>query len=338
MSYYLMLAAGFAFLLIGGETIVRGAVATAERLGVSSLLIGVVVVGFGTSMPELVTSVEASLAGSPGIAVGNIVGSNISNILLVLGLSALIAPFAINAQAVNRDGVFVLAGTLMFIAIGLLMPLDLIAGIALVSALLVYLWLAYQQEANSSAKREADARGDNSTAHDGAVAFDTVHAPLPATGGQSIVARSSIAVPLGLTLLGLTILMVGGKLLVDGARGVALEAGLSETVVGLTLVAIGTSAPEMVTCVIAALRRHGDVALGNILGSSVYNLLAIGGLTAIISPTIIPVAIVNFDSLVMLAATLTMLIFLKLGTHIGRIQGAILIAGYVTYIVSIWPS
>jgi cation:H+ antiporter len=330
MSFYLMLIAGFGLLLVGGETLVRGAVASAERLGMSSLLIGVVVVGFGTSMPELVTSVEASLAGSPGIAIGNIVGSNISNILLVLGLSALIAPFAINPRAVSRDSVFVVASTVLFVGIGFVVPLDRFAGLVLLAGLTVYFCMAYRQEAGTERLEQASADSHISP-------LDTVNPALPNAGAQSVAMQKHLVLPLLMSIVGICTLILGGKLLVDGARGLALAAGISEAVIGLTIVAIGTSAPEMVTCIIAALKRHGDVALGNVLGSCVYNLLAIGGLTAMVSPTIIPQEIVNFDNLVMLVATLLMFLFLISGKRLGRVQGGLLVSGYFAYLFWIWP-
>lgn len=328
MSLYLMLAAGFVLLLLGGDMLVRGAVSTAERLGLSSLLIGVVIVGFGTSMPEMVTSVEASLAGSPGIAIGNIVGSNLANILLVLGLSALVAPVAIPPLAASRDGLILLGVVVLFVAIGLFATLDRLTGIGLLTALTVYIWMAYRQEKGQTAPQN-DSRPESG-----------VGLSAKSLSGEvaALAVRQQLVTPVALTLAGLIVLIIGGKLLVDGARGLAFEAGVSETIIGLTIVAIGTSLPEVVTCVIAALRRHGDVALGNVLGSSVYNILAIGGVTAIISPTIIPAQIATFDNLVMLAATLALLLFLFVGKHITRIQGAMLFAGYVGYLTWIWPA
>jgi cation:H+ antiporter len=328
MSLYLMLAAGFVLLLICGDMLVRGAVATAERLGMSSLLIGVVVVGFGTSMPEMVTSVEASLAGSPGIAIGNIVGSNLANILLVLGLSALAAPIAIPRLAARRDGLVLLAATLLFVAISFFSSLDRLTGAGLFLGLTLYIWFAYQQERKSIVPIASDVAARANELDPKSLSSDVA----------ALAVRRQFAIPIALTLAGLVVLIVGGKLLVDGARGIALEAGVSETIIGLTIVAIGTSLPEVVTCIIAALRRHGDVALGNVLGSSVYNLLAIGGVTAIISPTVIPAEIVRFDNLVMLVATLTLLLFLFFGARIGRVQGALLAASYAGYLVWIWPT
>lgn len=331
MSHYLMLAIGFALLLGGGEMLVRGAVSTAERLGVSSLFIGVVIVGFGTSMPEMVTSVEASLSGSPGIAIGNIVGSNIANILLVLGLSALVAPILVHPLAATRDGLFVLGSTLLFVVIGLTLPLDRAAGAGLLLGLALYIGTSYRHEATTG-----DPQTENSSSSpERNDEFDT---RAMSSEVAALAVRQQLAFPLGLTVGGLIILIIGGMLLIDGARGIATEFGVSETVIGLTIVAIGTSLPEIVTCVIAALRRHGDVALGNILGSCVYNLLAIAGVTAIISPTVIPAEIVRFDNFVLLAATVTMLIFLRTGTRIGRVQGAVLCLSYITYLAWLWPN
>lgn len=330
MTLYIMLAVGLVLLLVGGELLVRGAVATAERLGISALMIGVVIVGFGTSMPEMVTSIEASLAGSPGIAIGNIVGSNIANILLVLGVAALLAPIAINRQAANRDVWFVLGSAIVFVAIGFLAPLNRPVGVALVIGIVFYIWSSYREERRQFAVAGGDeaVEGGTSSIKSGDVSNEVA----------ALAVRGGMALPLAMTIAGLIILIVGGKLFVDGARGLAVEAGVSETIIGLTIVAVGTSLPEMVTCVIAALRRHGDVALGNILGSCVYNLLAIGGVTAIISPTEIPAEIVRFDNLIMLAATVALFLFLRFGSHVGRLQGALLLAGYAGYLVWLWPA
>ena len=192
MSLYLMLAAGFVLLLAGGELLVRGSVALAERLGMSSLLIGVVLVGFGTSMPEMVTSVEASLAGSPGIAVGNIVGSNLANTLLVLGLSALIVPIAIAPIVATRDGMFVLAATLVFVAIGYLASLDRIAGTALLLGLVFYIWTTYRQEKASFAS-DALAKKEANKDFDGKALSGEVGA---------LAVRSQSALPIGMALAG----------------------------------------------------------------------------------------------------------------------------------------
>lgn len=333
MSYYLMLIFGFALLVGGGESLVRGSVAIAERLGLSPLLIGLVLVGFATSTPELVTSVEAALAGSPGIAVGNIVGSNISNILFVLGVSAIIAPIAVNPNAFGRDGVLVFLAAILFTAIGFYLPLDRAVGFGLVTGLFVYLCYAYRQE-----------MAKDLPAHTAACEKMKAYEELHGGSGQPQVTTGPLSKEQGvfmailLTGGGLLILVAGGNLLVAGAIGIARVAGISETVIGLSIVAIGTSLPELATSVIAALRKHGDVALGNVLGSSLYNILGVGGMTAILSPTFIPPHIARFDNFVMVASAAVLLLFAAMGRRIGRAQGAALLASYGAYLCIIWPA
>ncbi len=326
MENYLLLAGGLVLLIVGGELLVRGAARTATLLGMSPLLIGLTLVGFGTSTPELVTSVEASLRGSPGIAIGNIVGSNIANILLILGVAALLAPIAVGRQALVRDGVIVLASAVLFVGIGYLMPLDRLVGALLVASLVLYLYFAYAQEMRALP-------AEHSAAYDKLEAHDEV---LPG----AIQARStsgSIWPPLVLAIAGLAVVIVGGKLLVDGAVGFARAAGISETIIGLTIVAVGTSLPELVTSVIAALRSHSDVALGNILGSNLYNILGIGGVTALIAPTAVPPEILGFDGLVMIVVSLALLVIARTGYRISRPEGAALVGGYAIYVYVIWP-
>jgi cation:H+ antiporter len=336
MMDYLLIAAGLSLLIAGGELLVRGAATTAERLGMSPLLIGLTLVGFGTSAPELVTSVEASLANSPGIAVGNVVGSNIANILLILGISALIAPMAVSQQALKRDGVVMFLATLIFVAIGqFALPLDRLAGAVLLAGLATYLCYAYMQE-------KAGARDGHTAAFEKREAHDEL-AVTPSDTATSVAERSShgmagIAMPLTMALGGLAIVVLGGKLLVEGAIGLARHAGLSETLIGLTIVAIGTSLPELVTSVIAAIRKHSDVAIGNIIGSNIYNILGIGGATSLLAPTTIPAQIVNFDALVMLSATIALLVIARTGYRIGRLEGVVLLAGYGLYVYMIWPA
>ncbi len=319
-----LLLGGLALLALGGELLVRGAVRVAERLGVSPLLIGLTLVGFGTSMPELVTSVQAATVGSPGIAVGNVVGSNIANILLILGAAALLCPIAVSTRALRRDGALVLAAALLLAAVGFLLPLGQPVGAAFLAGLVAYLVYAWRQES-----RGADG---HCAAGLKAEAFEATHPGLhaPKPGG--------IAWPLALALLGLLLVVLGGRFLVDGAIRMALSLGISETVIGLTIVAVGTSMPELVTSVIAAIRRQSDVALGNVLGSNIYNILGILGVTALVSPTVVPPEIARFDSLVMVAVSAALLVFAWTGLRIGRREGAALLAGYAAYVWAIWPA
>ena len=220
MTDMLLLLAGFIVLLTGGELLVRGSVRVAEYAGMSPLLIGLTLVGFGTSAPELVTSVQAALAGSPGIAVGNIVGSNIANILLILGVSAAIMPVPVNSSAIRRDGMIVLASALLFNAIGLFLPLDRYVGGALLFLLVLYLWYAYRQE------RAITAANGHTAAFERAEAVEQIHPDdtAPKTRRRWSSFRIDLFTALLTALGGLLLVIAGGRLLVDAA--VAIGAGL----------------------------------------------------------------------------------------------------------------
>jgi cation:H+ antiporter len=334
MEVMITLVGGLLLLALGGELLVRGAVSIAERFGVSPLLIGLTLVGFGTSMPELVTSVQAALAGSPGIAVGNIVGSNIANILLILGLSAIIFPVAVQKNALKRDGVLVVATAMLLAGVGFLWQLDRPVGALFIAGLAAYITYAYLQERVRPAAAET-AAGLKAEAYEGAHpgAHVTEREPV-----ASATPAGSLLLPAFLLVGGLALVIFGGNLLVGAAVSLARTLGISETVIGLTIVAVGTSMPEFITSVIAAIRRQGDVALGNILGSNIYNILGIGGVTALISPTVVPPEIVRFDNLVMVGISVLLLFLAWTGYRIGRREGALLLAGYVTYVWWIWPA
>lgn len=308
---YLELVGGLILLVVGGDSLVRGGVALARHFGVSPLLIGLTLVGFGTSTPELVTSLEAALAGSPGIAIGNVVGSNTANILLILGLAALLRPIATNPTALRRDGPVMMLAALLCLGVVLWGTVERYWGavfIALLAAYVIHTYLRERQHSDASAvmhTSEAEA-----------------HHALPQ--------RLWVSVLLTAAGFGLTIL--GAKFLVGGAVDLAAAAGVSETLIGLTIVAVGTSLPELVTSVVATLRREGDVALGNVVGSNIYNILGILGVTALVEPIAVPAEIVRLDIWVMLAATIAMLFVAATGKRISRIEGGVLMAGYGGYL------
>jgi cation:H+ antiporter len=302
---WLSIVAGLCVLTLGAEALVRGASSLARRFGLSELLIGITLVGFGTSSPELVSSLAAAFAGSPGVAVGNVVGSNIANILLILGLSALLAPIAVAGQGFRRDAPALAVATLALIGVSLTGEYGRIAGALFLLALAGYLAWAYVTE-----KRAADAG-----------LLDVPHEePRPVL--------PSLAFSIG----GLVLLVIGAKLLVDGAIGVATALNVSETLIGLTIVAVGTSLPELVTSVVASLRGKSDLAFGNVVGSNIYNILGILGATALIHPVAAPAAIVRFDNWVMLAATAALIIFALTRNRIERWEGALLVVSYGAYI------
>jgi cation:H+ antiporter len=308
---YLELVAGFLLLVAGGDSLVRGAVAIARRIGVSPLLIGLTLVGFGTSTPELLTSVQAALAGSPGIAVGNVVGSNTANILLILGIAALISPLRTSPHAFRRDGTVVLLSALACVGVVLFGRLDRPIGVVLVMLLIAYIVYTYRRER---------------VVHDASAAMHEAEA------SAAEPAPTRLWVATLFTLGGMALTVLGARFLVDGAIELARAAGISETIVGLTIVAVGTSLPELVTSVMAAVRRQSDVAFGNIVGSNIYNVLGILGVTAIVRPIPVPPEIARLDIWVMLAATVLLLVFSVTGWRVTRTEGGVLLAAYIAYV------
>jgi cation:H+ antiporter len=315
----LLLISGLVLLVIGGELLVRGAVAIAGKLGVSPLMIGLTIVGMGTSMPELAASVQAALAGSPGIALGNIVGSNIANSMLILGVAALLAPIAVARGTLWRDGGVGVLAAVALLVIGLTTGLGRMAGLTLMVLMVGYLVLAYRQEKRAAA---------HSAAFDKAAALENID---PALGTQTQ-RQPGWAVSLAFLLAGLVCIVGGGTLLVNAAVTIATEFGMSETLVGLTIVAIGTSLPELVTSAVAALRKQSEVALGNVLGSNIYNVFFIGGITGTIAPTTVPESILGFDLPLLIAVSLAVMVLAWTGARLSRIEGLALVAGYALYI------
>jgi cation:H+ antiporter len=331
MTAIVSLVGGFLLLIVGGEVLVRGAVRTAERLGVSPLVIGLTLVGFGTSAPEMAISVQAALTGSPGIAIGNFVGSSISNILLILGAAALVAPIVVSSVALRRDGSFVLITAVLFAFVSFLMPYNGYVGWCFVALLATYLVYAWRQE-------RIVPGDDHTSAYEMAEGYSQLrHDPGRGWMSAKIQRSALILTPLMLAFGGLAVIILGGRLLVDGAVAVAKDLGISETVIGLTIVAVGTSMPEFVTSVVAALRGQSSVAVGNILGSNIYNILGVGGITAILAPTMVPAQIVQYDNLVMVAASLLLLLFARTGFRITRLEGALLLSCYCAYVWTLWP-
>lgn len=300
--------AGFVLLFFGGEWLVRGAVSIAGRLGLSTLMVSVVVVGFGTSAPELLVSVEAAIRSQPDIALGNVVGSNIANILLILGVAGILSDIDCRASAVRRDGLAVVVASLLLCGAALAGGLGRIEGIAMILALAGYLFYSVRSD------RAATATVPEGAAH-----------------GKDVAAHDSLPVAAGLTLAGLALLVAGAHFLVEGAVSLARGAGVSEAVIGLTLVAVGTSLPELATAAVSAMKKHADVVIGNVLGSNLFNIMSILGLTAIISP--IPVAgrIAQTEVWIMLGVAVLALAFIRSGGRISRAEGAGFVALYAAY-------
>lgn len=306
----LLIGCGLVLLFAGGECLVRGAVLVAARARVSSLMIGLTVVGFGTSTPELATSLQSVLAGSPGLALGNIVGSNIANVLLILGISALILPIPTPLPRVMSDGALMLGASLVLAGLSLGGILGRFDGVVLVLGLAGYLWMMWRQEKST-----------------------------PQTGEyQSVRAGwKFLLYEIALVVGGIAGVVAGGHLLVKGAIDLAAHAGISETVIGLTIVAVGTSLPELATSIVAAIRRQPEICYGNIVGSNIFNIFGIAGVTALTVPLPVPDDILYFDLPVMIGVCIVMSIFAATGARLTRSEGAVLLAGYGLYLVTIMP-
>ncbi len=299
-------ALGLVILLIAGDLLVKGAVNLALRLGIPALVVGLTVVAFGTSAPELLVSIKAVLGGAPGLALGNVVGSNIANVILVLGVAALISRFHADRVDVRQSYVTMLIGSAGFVALAFFGAFVWWSGLILLAGLAAMLWQSYLH---------ANGAPDD----------------LP-EGSEPGARWWKIALYLGAGLIGLPI---GADFLVDGGVAVARDFGVSEAVIGLTLIAVGTSLPELATTVMAAIRRSADVAIGNIIGSNVFNLLGIIGIASLVGPIPVGPEFLQYDLWIMLAASLALIPFVFLGRDIGRKTGLLFVAAYVAYVLSL---
>jgi len=303
---------GFVLLLFGAEYLVRGAVSLARRLNVSPMIIGMTIVAYGTTSPELVVSLQAAIDGLPGISVGNVVGSNIANILLILGLSAVIFPIAVQPKVLCRDASVMMGAALLFTTLALSGSIARWQGAFMVAVLIVFSLYAFQVE-----RKRGKVNDPGDLSEELANEFTdppqaTWLAVLSIVGGVAAV-------------------VTGAKLLVTAAVTTARYFNVGEEVIGLTIVAVGTSLPELATAVVAAIRRHSEVAVGNIMGAGIYNLLAIMGLVATVSPIPVPSQILIFDLWFMLATTAVLLFFLLMRGGLNRAAAALSLAAFVGY-------
>lgn len=315
---WLLAGLGLVILLLAGDSLVKGAVNLALRLGIPPLIVSLTIVAFGTSAPELLISVQAVLYGSPGIAMGNVVGSNTANILLVLGVPALLCTLHTSSCDTRDSYMMMIAATLFFIALCFTGPLSWIHGLALLAALFGMLSHSFMVARRHRAESLSAAAASTPT--------EDLEGADPDMPGWKI------AVFLGLGLIGLPL---GADILVDNAVVIARTFGVSETVIGLTLIALGTSLPELATTVVAALRGKADVALGNVIGSNMFNLLAIIGVASLIRPITVTLDFLTSDLWVMLGASLLLIPFVFMGRDITRGAGLLLTALYGAYIASL---
>lgn len=308
-------ALGLVILLLAGDALVKGAVNLALRVGIPAMIVSLTIVAFGTSAPELLISINAALDNAPGIALGNVVGSNTANVLLVLGIPALITVMHTSHFSSHKSYLVMIGGTLLFIALAFRGVFDWISGLILLAALALVLCDNMRDAWRH--KRAGDLEED-------------LEEP---EGADPDMAWWKILLFLALGLVGLPL---GADLLVDSATEIAQMFGVPDTVIGLTLVALGTSLPELATTVMAAIRKQADVAIGNVIGSNMFNLLAIIGVASLIAPMEVDPAFLRLDLWVMLAASLLLIPFVFMGRDMGKVTGAVLSALYVGYIAMVF--
>jgi len=313
---FLKLVAGLILLLVAGDLLVRGSVLIARRFGVSPLVIGLTLVGFGTSLPELLTSLQAVMIGAPALAVGNVVGSNIANTLLILGAAALMYPVSCQILGLRRDLFFMAAVTFAILGLMFWGQIPRIAGIIMVSVLLLYTIGALVLDRRNSAS--AKLREDESEITD-----MMPPVKLGLLGGFSMTLAAMVGV------------VYGAHLLVESAVSLARVWGVSESLIGITVVGFGTSLPELATSVMAALRRQSDVALGNVVGSNIFNLLGILGVTSTYSPLQIPAEIAGRDSWILLVITIGLVGIVVFMRQIPRALGFIFLVAYCVYMAGL---
>lgn len=328
----LIVVLGLALVTLGAELLVRGASALALRMRLSPLFVGLTIVGLGTSTPELGASVTASLAGSTDVSVGNVVGSNLFNLGVILGLTAILRPIRIRLALVRRDVLVAAAAAIVpWIALVSGGRLDAVAGTALLAVLLGYLIIAYRAARGARPVEEQPAIAGVEAALDvtalQGTASDGVRPEVPWWSRPPV---SAI-----LVVVGLFCLVAGSRLFVTASIELARGLGVTELVIGLTLVSVGTSLPELVTSVVAALRGSPDIAVGNVLGSNIFNSFGILGTASVITPQVVPGAITTVETPLLLAVTLLLVPFLRTGAVLSRREGAVLVLVYAVYLGSL---
>jgi cation:H+ antiporter len=309
----LLFIAGIVLLISGAELLVRGASRLAVSVGITPLVVGLTVVAFGTGSPELAVGVQASMAGQADITIGNVVGSNIFNVLLILGLSAVVAPLVVSQQLVRLDVPIMIVVSVALLLMALDGVIDRADGLVLVLASIGYTWLLIRISRREAASVHSE--------------YEIAYGAAP--GAQ----RRRWPLDLLLVLVGLGLLVIGAEWLVDGAVEIASALGVSELIIGLTIIAAGTSLPEVATSIIAGLRGERDIAVGNVVGSNLFNILVVVGVTALVAPGGLRVAsaAINFDMPVMIAAAVLCLPIFFVNYRIGRWEGALFLSFYVFY-------
>lgn len=300
----LLLIVGLTTLIVGGEFLVKGAVGIAKKFGIPSLVIGMTVVSFGTSAPELLVSVNAAVTGSPEIAIGNVIGSNIANLALVLGLTVLIFPLKVDRNSKWIDWPMMMLASILFYLFSYDQMVEWWEGLILFALLLGFIfWLI-----NNSRKNKTDTPSEY---------------------------PGNLSKAFGFLIIGLVGLYFGSDWLLDGAVGLAESAGMEKHVIGVTIVAFGTSVPELVTSCVAAFKKETDISIGNLIGSNIFNIMAVIGLTSMIKEIEVEQSVIQSDMIWVLAIAAALLPIMAIGKKVNRFKGILLFAAYITYILTL---
>ena len=311
---YLFLILGLATLIVGGEFLVNGAVGIAKKFHISSLVIGMTVISFGTSAPELIVSIKAALSGSPEISIGNVIGSNIANIALVLGITVMIFPIVVDRNSKILDWPMMMGASVLFFIFALFFgegyQIERWEGIVLFGLLLIFIYylIASSRKKTKKALKNEDNLLDSEA--------DKINVPKA----------------IGSLLIGLVGLYFGAEWLLDNAVILATDFGMSKATIGITIIAFGTSVPELVTSAVAALKKETDISIGNLIGSNIFNIMAVIGITAIVKPIPVTEDVISYDMIWMLAISFCLLPLMLIGKKLGRLKGFMLFSTYVVYI------
>jgi cation:H+ antiporter len=310
----LIIISGLIILFLGGEALIKGSISVARHLNISRILVSSVIVGFGTSMPEMTVSIDAILKGAPEIAIGNVIGSNIANILFILGICAIISPFYLKDALIKRDVFVMIGSTIMLCAFGVFGVLNYAVGLFMILALISYIAYSYL----------------NDKKHFSSSDIDNIQSDL------GVVKNFNLPLSVSLCVIGIILLIAGSSLFLNGAISIANKFNISKEIIGLGIVAIGSCLPELTTAVVAAIRKHGNIVIASIVGSNIFNILSIVGVISIMTDIKIPQHILKYDLWLFLAATTILAIMLLKSIKFTRLVGSSFLTIYIVYFYTLF--
>ena len=311
---------GLVILFLGGESLIKGSISVARHMKISQILVSSVIVGFGTSMPEMTVSIDAIFRNTPEIAIGNVIGSNIANILFILGISALISPFYLKVELIKRDVVVMLAATFVLCLFGMLGSLNFIHGICMILLLIAYITYSYFEDKKRSS---CNANSQNISSTDSEI---------------EEVKNLNLPISILFCIIGIGLLIAGASLFLTGSISIANRFNISKEVIGLGIVAVGSCLPELSTAIIASYKKHGNIIIAGIVGSNIFNILSIVGVMSLMREITIPDNIVKFDLWVFLGSTLALSFMLLKGLRFNRFVGFGFLATYIVYFYALFSS